>query len=398
MSGCVLFYVQHLLGIGHLQRARRVAAALAAEGLAVTLVSGGERPAGLAPPPGVEIVELPPVKARDAGFRDLLGPSGAPLDDATRARRRDTLLGLFAATRPDAVVFEGFPFGRRAFRFELDPLVAAARSRDPRPLLLSSIRDILVAPEDEARRRDIVSRVNAEFDAVLVHADPGLVTLERSFPPARELRARLVYTGYVAAPDPPSKSADGRGEVLVSAGGGAEGERLLMTALSVRRGGCLAEHCWRLVAGPNLPAAAFAELARDLPAGVLVERSRADFAAVLRHCDLSISQAGYNTVLEILAARVRAVLVPFAAQRETEQLMRAEILATRGAVEAIAPDRLSPQALAAAIERVLLRPPPALSVDMDGAARSARLIARMIDAPRDVRQLVLRQSGVIITG
>ncbi|HEV2302577.1 MAG TPA: glycosyltransferase [Stellaceae bacterium] len=396
MTGTVLVYVQHLLGIGHLQRARHIAAALAAAGLEVRLVAGGERPAGLAAPLGVEIFDLAPVKARDAGFRDLVGPDGAPLDDALRARRRDALLGIFAATRPDAVLLEGFPFGRRAFRFELDPLVAAARSRTPRPLLLSSIRDILVAPQDEARRRDIVRRVNTEFDAVLVHGDPRLVTLKRSFPPAREIAGRLVYTGYVAAPDPPPETADGRGEVLVSAGGGAEGERLLRAALAARRGGCLADSRWRLVAGPNLPDAAFEGLARDVPAGVLVERSRADLAAMLAHCRLSISQAGYNTVLEILAARARAVLVPFAAARETEQLLRAEILAARGAAETLGPDRLSPEALAGAIGRALSRPPPALVVDLGGAARSARLIARMIASPRDVRELVSRQSEVII--
>ena len=37
----VLFYVQHLLGIGHLKRAATRARACAAAGLEVTVVSGG---------------------------------------------------------------------------------------------------------------------------------------------------------------------------------------------------------------------------------------------------------------------------------------------------------------------------------------------------------------------
>ena len=42
MSGPrVLFYVQHLLGIGHLARASRVANALVESGFAVTMVTGG---------------------------------------------------------------------------------------------------------------------------------------------------------------------------------------------------------------------------------------------------------------------------------------------------------------------------------------------------------------------
>ena len=42
VTGSVLFYVQHLLGIGHLRRAYHLIDGMAREGLAVTLVSGGE--------------------------------------------------------------------------------------------------------------------------------------------------------------------------------------------------------------------------------------------------------------------------------------------------------------------------------------------------------------------
>ena len=42
MTGAVLFYVQHLLGIGHLRRALRLVEALTQEGERVTPVSGGD--------------------------------------------------------------------------------------------------------------------------------------------------------------------------------------------------------------------------------------------------------------------------------------------------------------------------------------------------------------------
>ena len=38
----VLFYVQHLLGIGHLKRATTLARAMTEQALNVTVVSGGE--------------------------------------------------------------------------------------------------------------------------------------------------------------------------------------------------------------------------------------------------------------------------------------------------------------------------------------------------------------------
>jgi predicted glycosyltransferase len=382
VTGSVLFHVQHLLGIGHLQRALRLVAALADDGLRVVLVSGGE-PLAAALPATVEIVQLPPIRARGSDFRDLVDAAGRPVDDRLRARRRQKLLDVFAAARPDAVLIEAFPFGRRAFRFELDPLIAAARSRQPRALVLCSVRDIVVAPEEVRRRQEIVARVRADFDAVLVHGDPAFVSLEASFPEAHQLAGRLVYTGYVGAAAKPDRAGDechgaGRREVLVSAGGGAVGGALLAAAVAARRQGCLAGLDWRLLAGPNLAAAEFAALAQRLPERVALERYRADFPDLLRCCRVSISQAGYNTVLDLLAAGAAAVLVPFAAGRETEQLLRAERLAAKGVVEMVAEPDLSPDRLVQAIERAVAAGPARLAVDTGGAGRSARLVARLI--------------------
>ena len=63
----VLFWVQHLLGIGHLQRTLRIADALVGRGIAVTVVSGG-MPQSLRRDPAVALVQLPPLRARDASF------------------------------------------------------------------------------------------------------------------------------------------------------------------------------------------------------------------------------------------------------------------------------------------------------------------------------------------
>src|SRR5712691_2886479 len=371
----VLFYVQYLLGIGHLQRSLRIAEALVHEGVAVTLVCGGV-PVAVPKDPSLRIVQLTPVRALDARF-ELVDSMGRPIDDALREGRRAALLAAFATARPDAVIIEGFPFARRAFRFELEPLIAAVRTARPR--LLCSVRDIVMVRDDPERHREIVERVRRDFDAVLVHGDPALIPFDASFPAAPEIADRVVYTGYVS---PSAAAVDaaaptGGDEVVVSAGGGAAGHALLEAALAARQSGCLAGHSWRLLAGTNLPDADFTALRADLPAGVAVERFCYNFVGLLRGCRVSVSQAGYNTVLDILAARARAVLVPFAAGRETEQLMRAERLGALGAAELVRENELTPQRLAAAIERAAAREPAAVAIDTGGAARAARLIAAM---------------------
>ena len=404
MSRSVLLHVQYLLGIGHLQRSLRIAGALARDGITVTLVNGGPPAAELAADPKVRVVQLEPVRARDASFA-LVDDAGQPIGDTLRARRQEALLAAFAAARPDAVVIEGFPFARRAFAFELDPLIAAAQAATPRPRVICSVRDIIAWRDDPARHRAIAERVCRDFDAVLVHGDPKLISFEASFPAAPDIADRLIYTGYVYEPHltlpslrdgplplPPSgrrgKLAATRGEVgdsiprggvVVSAGGGAAGAALLNAALAARRDGCLADAPWRLLTGANLPEAEYAALCRSAPAGVTVERFRPDLPALLRQCRVSVSQAGYNTVLDILLARARAVLVPFAAERETEQLMRAERLAALGAAVLVRESDLSPATLATAIERAAAREPARVMVNTDGAANSARIIAALID-------------------
>jgi predicted glycosyltransferase len=389
MTGSVLFYVQHLLGIGHLRRALYLTEAMTREGLAVTLVTGGEPLPELAKAGARRVVQLTPLRARDASFRNLVGADGQAPDDALWAARREALLSAFAEARPDAVLIEAYPFGRRAFRRELEPLVAAARSRSPPALVLCSLRDIVIAPPQEQRRQEIVERVRTDFDAVLVHGDPRLIGLDESFPLAAEIVDKLVYTGYVAAPEPvlDSGSSTGSGEVLVSAGGGAVGGRLLRAALAARRRGCLAEAGWRLLTGPNLPADEFARLTTDLPDRVAVERYRNDFAQLLHRCRVSVSQAGYNTVLEIIAADAPAVLVPFAEMRETEQTLRAERLAACGVVEMLPAEQLTPDRLCEAIEQAVRRRPVALKLDTTGARRSALMIAAVISNRVDPNML-----------
>ncbi len=51
---------------------------------------------------------------------------------------------------------------------------------------------------------------------------------------------------------------------------------------------------------------------------------------MLKGAELSISQAGYNTVCDILQAQCRSILVPFTAGGETEQSVRAARLEALG--------------------------------------------------------------------
>jgi predicted glycosyltransferase len=376
----ILFYVQHLLGIGHLRRAALIAKALDRAGLRVVFVSGG-MPLPDLDIGGAELAQLPPLRTADADFSGLVDGAGQPVDEAWRDARRDRLLALFESARPRAVVTEMFPFGRRQLRFELMPLLAAARARSPRALLFCSLRDVLNPQEKPEKTAWILDTAARYFDRVLVHGDPDFVTLEQSFPEAATIADKLIYTGYVVEPPPavPAGRGDGTDQVVVSTGGGAVAGPLVEAALAARPLTTLADRTWRILVGHNMPEARFQAYRAAAGAGVVVERARADFPALLARCRLSISQAGYNTVMEVLAAGPPAVVVPFAAGAEREQSLRAALLAARGLLTVADEATLDGAALARAVEAALGGAAnKAAAPAMDGAARSADELARLL--------------------
>lgn len=362
----VFFHVQHLLGIGHVRRAAVLARTLAARGFDVLLVSGG---APLTLDLGqARFHQLPPVRARDEGLRALSRLDGTPLDDAFKTARTRQLLELFDAEAPDVLITEQFPFGRTQLRFELLPLIEAARTRKPRPLIVSSVRDIVRRSVSAQRVQETIDLLKA-FDSVMIHGDPKLIGFERSFAGWDAIRDRAVYTGYIADLNPAAGDV-GRDEVVVSVGGGAVGAPLLQAAAAARPKTALADRTWRLLGASKVER-------RD---GLIAEPSRSDFTAVLRNATLSISQAGYNTVVETLSCAERAVLVPFGTVRETEQTDRATWLAERGLVTCVPAETLSADTLALAVDRALQQPsirsfPPC---DLNGAAATATLLQQRL--------------------
>jgi predicted glycosyltransferase len=381
----VLFYVQHLLGIGHLRRAAVIARALDRAGLDVVFATGGLPVAGL-DVGGARLVQLPPVKTRDETFSVLVEPDGTPIGEPWKTARRERLLALYREVRPKALLIEMFPFGRRQMRFELLPLLDAARADRPRPQVVCSLRDVLTTHKTPGKTEWMLEIFARYFDLVLVHGDPAVIPLKRSFPEARGIEEKIRYTGYVVADMPPPGGGNGKDNVIVSTGGGAVAMPLIETVLAARPLTPLHDATWRILIGHNLPEARFRDLAGRVPAGVVVERSRPDFLQLLRRGRLSISQAGYNTVVEVLSAGIPAVVVPFAAGSEPEQRLRAQVLADYGALTVVDESSLTPATLAAGVHRALdaARPesaearPPRPALNMDGAAKTARLLCDLI--------------------
>ncbi len=381
----VFIYVQHLLGVGHLSRALALSQGLIAAGSPVTLVSGGFPAPNLSRDPKLRWVQLPPVRARDATFTLLEDEAGQPIDDAWREGRRRALLAAYAAAKPQVLITELYPFGRRMMAFELLLLLTVAKDAATPPLIVSSVRDILATPKPErmAATCDLVRRY---YDLVLVHGDPAVIPLDTTFPAAESIADRIAYTGYIDAPpslalnpktsgDPPRENQ----EVLISAGGGAVAWPIIKTVAAARSLSRLKDRPWRC----RIAAHELDEIRMKLgpvATGLILEPPQPDFAFRLRHCAVSVSRAGYNTVVDILSAQARAVVIPFTEAGETEQELRAEVMEKHHLMTLVREEEMTPARLAAAIDAAASAPPPAATaVDLSGRTTSARLIRAAFD-------------------
>jgi len=306
--------------------------------------------------------------------------------DEVKEERKRLLHSLFEKTEPDLFLIELYPFGRKSFAFELLPLLEAIHRGDfSSTKVVCSLRDILVEKKNQnAYEERVLEVLNKYFDGLLVHADETLVSLDETFASTDRIKIPVVYTGFVTSrpKDDEGKKIKNRlglkrGEVLVvaSAGGGRVGGDLLRVVVEAYArliGGKRLRLC--VFTGPFMAETDFSALsdrAASLP-GLQVERFTADFLSYLAAADLSISMAGYNTCMNILAASVPSLVFPFAQNRE--QRMRAEKLAALGGLRLLKKEDLEPSRLANLIADILNsgKRPVRVPVNLDGARETAR--------------------------
>ena len=376
----IIQYCQHVLGIGHLYRSLEISRALSDH--EVVLVSGGP-PVDTELPSHVREYRLPDLQM-DQNFKGLFSTEKELSVEQIKDTRRKRLLEIFETEQPDVFLVELYPFGRKAFRFELDPVLEALLEKRLKTCcVISSVRDILVEKGDHGKHEArVVKILNRYFDGVLVHGDPGLVKLAETFVPFDAIEIPVVYTGYIAPKPLPDARTKIRHElgidddtilITASAGGGNVGAPLLDSMIQALGRLNKANLRLEVFTGPFLNQKEYQRLKNTTFANIRMQRFTGDFLSYLAASDLSVSMGGYNTTMNILATGVPALIWPFPQNRE--QRLRAERLAAMDLLTVLGDEDLSPDRLAAIIENQLRQPDRSdVRIDLEGAANTAKIL------------------------
>ena len=419
----IVFFSQHLLGVGHHFRNFQIVRALA-KIHEVYFVDGGREVRSI-DIPSVTTIRLPALFKDLESQRIVCEDPKFSLREA-QEKRKQILLEKIAQIQPDIFVIELFPFARSILYKELIPAIQKARAINPEVKVICSVREIIKkAPEKELStkrpphpetlffvprmiwyavsfwRKDernkrlarlyyerVVPVLNRHFDYVLIHGDPRLFQLESFFPWTENIEIPIEYTGYVSekleSHDSDSqKTIEEQGSyVLVSVGGGILGWDMITIAVQA----------WKILCEngyvQNMKMVIFVgvfmkddeyDAIKEMCTGdaFYLSRFTNNFLQWMQSAELSISQAGYNTCMNVLETGVKAILVPIPAERDLDQAPRARKFSELGIADMIRSEELTLERMANAILERLESPPVEHNIVLNGAERTEQLLSSL---------------------
>jgi len=387
----VLVYSHDTFGLGHLRRCRAVAHALVERNkdLSVLILTGSPIIGSFDFRSRVDFVRIPGIiKLRNGDYTSLK----LRLDiEETLAMRASIIRHTADIFDPDLFIVDKEPLGLQG---EVGETLAMLKARGT-PLALG-LRDVMDEPallEPEWRRKNVVPALSQLYDSIWVYGLPQICDPMAGISVPDSVRRKTVYTGYLRRTSPPDAAAYRMHAepqppfVLVTPGGGGDGEELVDWVLSAHESSPDLPHDALIVTGPFMNSERqreFCERADRLD-NVRAITFDAHLEGLMAQAVGVVAMGGYNTFCEILSFDKRAVIVPRTEPR-MEQFIRASKARGLGLVSMLC-DRggRDPQAMATALRQLPQQKRPSEVVVpglMDGLDNVDRLARQLIERPR----------------
>lgn len=380
----VLIYSHDTFGLGHLRRCRAIAHELVGrfKGISVLILSGSPVIGGFEFRARVDFVRIPGViKLKDGSYTSL----GLHIDlEQTMAMREAIIRQTAEVFRPDLFLVDKEPLGLEG---EVGGTLRMLRERGARTVL--GLRDVLDEPEvlrREWQRKGAPTAVRDLYDEVWIYGREAFYHPLRGLNLGDEVARKTVFTGYlkrasVDAPDDPGIDAP---YILVSPGGGKDGEDMVELALQALSRARLDAGAV-VVLGPFMDEAKRAHFKRRCRApNMRALDYHPRIECLIENAAGLVTMGGYNTFCEILSFDRPAVVLPRATPR-AEQLIRARRAAQLGLVSMLEPRENSAAHLCALLENLLAQPRPSANLQpgmLDGMDTVCARVASMLGQQR----------------
>ncbi|MEQ8501252.1 MAG: hypothetical protein RIB84_17755 [Sneathiellaceae bacterium] len=364
-GGRVLIYSHDSFGLGHLRRCRAIAHDLVSrhKDLSVLILSGSPIIGSFDFRSRVDFVRVPGViKLRNGKYTSL----SLHIDIQETLRIRSSIIHHTAlAFDPDVFIVDKEPLGLRG---EVLPTLEHLKSAGCR--LVLGLRDVMDEPRlliPEWRRKNVRPALEELYDDIWIYGLRDICDPLAGMALSKAIRKKIHFTGYLrrASPADVSPPADvpeeiGENYILVTPGGGGDGQALVDWVLSAYEHDDGIPYPAIIVLGPFMPPEARAEFHERAHAldNVHVMTFSAQMESLVVGAVGLVAMGGNNTFCEILSLDKRALILPRIAPRQ-EQLIRAARAAELGLVGMLAPEPpYDPRVMAAALRELPDRPLP----------------------------------------
>ncbi len=385
----ILLYSHDTFGLGHLRRSRAIAEALvsAFPGASALILTGSPVAGRFTFPPGVDHIRMPGVvKTVDA---DYISESLNMDIEQTTALRASVILAAAATFNPDLVIVDKEPAG---FRGELTTTLEILKEMGRAKIVLG-LRDILDSPEalsQEWERKGALDVADRFYDQFWIYGDQSIYNPLQSLQLSDDFKRRMRYTGYLrrAVPNETPAALPGKPYVLVTPGGGGDGEALVDWTLSAYEKDPTLKPDALIVYGPFLNGErrmAFDERVAALEPRVTAVGFDSRMEGLMRNAVGIVAMGGYNTFCEILSFDCRAIIAPRTVPR-MEQHIRASVAEKLGLIRMLDRERdgAGAEVMARAIRELPQQSQPSGKAPagfMDGLENIIALATSLIKAP-----------------
>ena len=393
----ILIYSHDTFGLGHLRRCRAIAHALVGrhKNMSVLILSGSPIIGSFDFRTRVDFVRVPGViKLRNGEYT----PLNLHMDIEQTIELRASIIRHTADIfDPDIFIVDKEPLGLRG---EVGRTLEMLKERGtPLVLGLCDVMDEPALLEPEWQRKNVLPALEDLYDDIWVYGLPQVCDPLADISLPSSVREKMVFTGYLrrsvpALPATPSIAMPEGPYILVTGGGGGDGEALIEWVLRAYEWDRDLPHNALLVFGPFMNPERQTEYMNRVAALPKVHAITFDahMEGLMAHATGVVAMGGYNTFCEILSFDKRALIVPRRVPR-MEQYIRAARANALGLSNMLLDDeRLDPVAMAKAIRELPDQPLPSEVVVpglLDGLDNMNRLVSLRLNRRKSRPRLQL---------